>query len=256
MHLQMSPYLASPYKSPSQRARVLSETWARDNLYCLRCASTSLRSAPPNAKVVDFICPQCQAAFQLKSQSRAYSRRICDSAFEPMRRAIERNEAPNLFAMHYERTGWTVRDLIFIPSFALTLSCLEKRKPLGPKARRAGWVGCNILLTNIPMDARITLVLGGAAVSAQRARQLYARLRGLEGQPHERRSWTLDVLNIVRSLGRTRFTLADVYARSQALERLYPVNQHVHAKIRQQLQRLRDMGLLEFAGRGSYVLKS
>jgi len=256
MQLQMPTHLAVSYKSMSQRARVLSEAWARDNLYCVRCASRSLLSAPPNAKVTDFICPQCQAAFQLKSQSRAFSRRICDSAFEPMRRAIERNEAPNLFAVHYERTGWTVRDLIFIPSFALTLSCLEKRKPLGPQARRAGWVGCNILLTNIPMDARIVLVLGGAVVSSQRARELYARLRGLESLPHDRRGWTLDVLNVARSLGRTRFTLADVYARSQVLERLYPGNRHVRAKIRQQLQRLRDMGLLEFVGKGNYVLRS
>lgn len=255
MHLQMSSVLATRYKSPSQRARVISEAWARDNLYCVRCDSPVLAPAQTNAQVVDFACPQCQARFQLKSQSRPFSRRICDSAFEPMRRAIEQNQAPNLFALQYEPAGWAVQNLIFIPSFALTLSSLEKRKPLGPQARRRGWVGCNILLANIPADARISLVFQGKALAAARARQLYGRVRALEGLPHHRRGWTLDVLNTVRSIGQTRFTLSDVYAREYLLQRLYPQNRHVREKIRQQLQHLRDMGLVEFDGRGKYALK-
>ena len=78
----------------------------------------------------------------------------------------------------------------------------------------------------------------------------------MEGLPHDRRGWTLDVLNVVRSLGRDRFTLADVYARSSVLQKMYPQNQHIREKIRQQLQRIRDMGLIEFAGGGQYVLKA
>jgi hypothetical protein len=66
------------------------------------------------------------------------------------------------------------------------------------------------------------------------------------------RGWTLDVLNVVRSLGGEDFSLADVYARSPELARLHPRNLHVHDKIRQQLQRLRDLGLVEFVGRGEY----
>lgn len=255
MQLQMTSERAANYKSASQRARVLSEAWARDNLYCVRCSSPSLRPAPPNAKVVDFVCPSCEAPFQLKSQARAFSRRICDSAFEPMRHAILENQAPNLFALHYDRARWNVLNLIFIPSFALTLSSLERRKPLGPQARRKGWVGCNILLTNIPADARIVLVSQGTAVSSEAARHLFARLRGLETLPHDRRGWTLDVLNTVRSLGKARFTLSDVYSYSGELQRLHPRNRHVREKIRQQLQQLRDMGLVEFVGRGSYALK-
>ena len=66
------------------------------------------------------------------------------------------------------------------------------------------------------------------------------------------RGWTLDVLNVVRSLGREDFSLADVYARSAELARLHPRNRFVRPKIRQQLQILRDLGLLEFLGRGRY----
>lgn len=256
MNVQMPSSLAFRYKSPSQRARVVSEAWARDNLYCVRCASPTLRPLPPNSQVADFVCPHCDANFQIKSQSRPFSTRICDSAFDPMRRAVEQGRAPNLFALHYDPAGWAVRDLLFVPAFALTLSSLEKRKPLGPQARRKGWVGCNILLTNIPPDARIVLISDGNVLERGRVRELYARLRGLEDLPHYRRGWTLDVLNVVRSLGHTRFTLAEVYAHGNVLHRQYPRNRHVREKIRQQLQRLRDMGLIEFKGRGRYVLRA
>jgi len=59
-------------------------------------------------------------------------------------------------------------------------------------------------------------------------------------------TWTEDVLKIVRSLGKKRFSLADVYGKSTELQRLHPDNQHVEAKIRQQLQVLRDLGILKF----------
>ena len=62
------------------------------------------------------------------------------------------------------------------------------------------------------------------------------------------------MLNVVRSLGGEEFSLADVYARSGELARLHPQNLHIHDKIRQQLQRLRDLGLVEFLGRGRYRL--
>jgi type II restriction enzyme len=38
------------------------------------------------------------------------------------------------------------------------------------------------------------------------------------------------------------------------LAKLHPHNAHVRDKIRQQLQVLRDLGLLEFLGGGSYYL--
>ena len=62
------------------------------------------------------------------------------------------------------------------------------------------------------------------------------------------------MLNVVRALGREEFTLAQVYARGEELQRLHPQNRYVEAKIRQQLQRLRDLGFVEFVGRGEYRL--
>lgn len=81
-------------------------------------------------------------------------------------------------------------------------------------------------------------------------------MRPLESVGYEKRGWTLEVLSVVRSLGKPVFNLAEVYGHSEELHLLHPGNVHVREKIRQQLQRLRDMGLVEFLGGGRYRLKS
>ena len=63
------------------------------------------------------------------------------------------------------------------------------------------------------------------------------------------------MLNVVRLLDKREFCLRDVYLRDEALRRLHPNNLHVRDKIRQQLQRLRDLGFLEFLGGGMYQVK-
>jgi type II restriction enzyme len=82
----------------------------------------------------------------------------------------------------------------------------------------------------------------------------YQRLRPLARLNVETRGWTLDVLTAVRSLNQREFFLSDIYGREQQLARLHPKNFHIRDKIRQQLQVLRDMGLVNFVGRGMYRL--
>ncbi|HXN93810.1 MAG TPA: hypothetical protein VN879_04870 [Candidatus Acidoferrales bacterium] len=74
----------------------------------------------------------------------------------------------------------------------------------------------------------------------------WADLPPLEKLQVGKRGWTLDVLQVVQSLGKMDFTLADVYERANDLAKLHPNNAHVRDKIRQQLQVLRDLGLLDF----------
>jgi type II restriction enzyme len=126
--------------------------------------------------------------------------------------------------------------------------------PPGPLTRRAGWVACNILLDKIPVNARIPVVNEGTPVTSQEVRASYNRLRPLEKLQVEKRGWALDVLQVVQSLGKLEFTLADVYAQAGDLAKLHPNNAHVRDKIRQQLQVLRDLGLLTFLGSGEYRL--
>jgi type II restriction enzyme len=165
------------------------------------------------------------------------------------------DRTPNLYALHYGLSEWAVANVILIPRFAFPLSAIEKRKPLAQTARRAGWVGCNILLHAIPPDARIKIVSDGKPVAPTAVREQNARLRPLAKIKSEQSGWTLDVLNVVRSLGKSEFDLADVYKSDAKLAKLHPANRHVRDKIRQQLQILRDLGLLEFLGGGEYWLR-
>ncbi|HTV59966.1 MAG TPA: DpnI domain-containing protein [Verrucomicrobiae bacterium] len=242
------------YKSASQRARVGTESWGAANLFCPACESPRLRSEPQGTAAIDYVCPSCASAFQLKSQSRALARKIVDAAYSEMRRAILGDGTPNLFVLHYDLTAWSVRTLILIPRFAFALSALERRPPLAPTARRAGWVGCNIVLDRIPLDARIPIIQEGRVQPKQTVREAYQHLRPLETIKVEKRGWTLDVLNTVRALNKREFELADIYRDASRLAKLHPDNRHVLPKIRQQLQILRDLGLLEFLGGGSYRL--
>jgi type II restriction enzyme len=242
------------YKSASQRARVGTESWGATNFFCPACESPRLRSSRQGTAAIDYVCPSCDSPFQLKSQSKPLGAKIVDAAYSQMKRAILEDRTPNLFVLHYDLETWAVRTVLLIPHFAFVLSSLEKRPPLAPTARRAGWVGCNILLDKIPVHARISIVSEGTPHTPREVRRSYNRLRPLEKLQVEKRGWTLDVLQVVQSMRKTEFTLADAYEHTETLAKLHPKNTHVRDKIRQQLQVLRDLGLLDFLGGGSYRL--
>lgn len=250
----MPAHLAQAYNNPAQRARVVSEAWGLDNLYCPNCQSSYLTATPRNTPAIDFICPGCNSPFQLKSKSAPIGDRINDAAYSAMMRAILEDRTPNLYALHYSRISWEVRNLILVPHFAFSVSAIEERKPLAATARRAGWVGCNIVLKNIPADARISLVSNGIPAPPHKVRESFRRLRPLEEIGVKERGWTLDVLRVVRSLGKTEFSNSDVYAFESQFEQLHPDNRHIRDKIRQQLQVLRDRGFLVQTHRGFWAI--
>ena len=68
------------------------------------------------------------------------------------------------------------------------------------------------------------------------------------------KGWLLDVMLCVEKIGHKEFSLNEVYGFENALSLKHPDNHHVKAKIRQQLQFLRDKGYLEFVERGLYRL--
>jgi type II restriction enzyme len=243
------------YKSASQRARVSTEPWGAANLYCPACDSPRIESLRANTPAHDFKCPSCLSWFQLKSKSSVFGRRVQDGAFDTMRRTIVEDRTPNLFLLQYKRPELVVENVLLIPHFAFSESMLERRKPLSPTAERAGWVGCNFLLDRIPADARIPVIQDGQTVSSAKVRKAYEKLRPLEKLNVQKRGWTLDVLQIVKGLSKKEFTLKEVYDQEEALAKLHPDNHNVQPKIRQQLQVLRDLDLLEFLTPGFYRLK-
>lgn len=60
------------------------------------------------------------------------------------------------------------------------------------------------------------------------------------------------MLNLIRKLPEDSFKLSDVYKFEDQLKLIFPGNNNVKPKIRQQLQVLRDAGILTFLGGGKY----
>jgi len=251
MHLAL-PEPPPHYKSPQQRARAVTEGWGETNLYCAHCNSDHLNRLKANTAAIDFDCPKCNALFQLKGRKQPIGGTLTDAAYDKMREAILTGRTPNLLALHYDSPTWRVKNLILIPHFAFSLAAVKKRPPLSARAKRHGWVGCNIILSNIPQDARIPIISEGIISEASSVRRWYQRLQPLAEIPLEQRGWTLDVLNGIRTLGESEFSLSEVYAQEERLARLHPHNHNIRPKIRQQLQILRDLGFLEFLGGGVY----
>jgi type II restriction enzyme len=117
-------------------------------------------------------------------------------------------------------------------------------------------VGSNILLGHLPTDARISIVEDGREVPKSVVRDSWNRFLFLREQSVYSRGWLADVLACVRQLDRETFTLADVYAFDKQLAELHPRNRHIRPKIRQQLQILRDYGIVEFLGKGVYRIRN
>ncbi len=251
--LTLDSNLALGYKSKSQIARLVSEKWGLSNLYCPACDSDSLTQSPNNTPAIDFVCPLCQQSFQLKSSSKWNEYKVMDAGYDAMMKAVQSDAVPNLLVMQYS-TNWHVNNLLLIPCFFFSPSSVEKRKPLSPNARRAGWVGCNILLNAIAPEGKLRLVSNGAQTDAAVVRQQYQQVRPLSQLNATRRGWTLDVLNVIGRFGNRPFELSEVYDFEVHFSTLHPDNHRVREKIRQQLQVLRDLNLLQFLGGGKYVL--
>lgn len=176
-----------------------------------------------------------------------------DAGFDAMMQAVQSDDNPNLLVMQYS-AAWKVSNLLLVPSFFFSASSIEKRNPLGPTARRAGWVGCNILLSAIAPEGKLHIVSNGAPTSATTIRQKYQHLRPLSQLEATSRGWTLDVLNVVSQFRSRPFELSEVYQFEAHFAVLHPENHRIREKIRQQLQILRDLNLLQFLGRGRYSL--
>lgn len=247
--------LAERYHSAAQKARVVTENWAVTNMYCVACPSPRIEATPTGSQAIDFRCPRCEEPYQLKSCSHVFGARVVDGAHKAMVKAIQAGSTPHLLLLQYSLLDATIPNLYFIPRFALTESCLQQRPPLRQGTRREGWIGCNILLGNIPLDTRITIISNRQVVPRSHTRAEYQRALPLATLRADQRGWTLDVLKVVRELRRERFSLADVYARESHLAALHPKNHNIQPKIRQQLQVLRDLGFIDFVSPGQYQVR-
>lgn len=243
---------AARYKSPSQKIRVLTENWVDDEVFCPSCGADVARYEH-NRPVADFHCPICKEEYELKSKGGNVGRKIVDGAFRTTIERLKSNHNPNLFLLAYDPRNYEVVNFCVIPKYFFVPQIIEERKPLSETARRAGWVGCNIVLSDIPQTGKIFYIKDRIPLSQKAVLESWQKTLFLRQQPKiTERAWIMDIMNCIERLGKREFSLVEVYAFEKELQGKHPRNLHIRDKIRQQLQILRDGSYLEFLGRGKY----
>lgn len=243
---------SASYISGSQSARVRTERWVADHMYCINCGAAGLSQFPNNTPVADFFCPRCQDQFEVKATKKAIGARVVDGAYHTKIERLQSATNPNLLLIGYDATAHAVRNVCVVPKHFFTPDIIEKRKPLADTARRAGWVGSNILLGKIPDAGRIFVMREGLPEAKETVLAKWQQTLFLRETSGTARGWLIEVMKAIERIEHYEFNLDDVYAFEPHLGALYPGNNNVRPKIRQQLQVLRDNGFLEFTGRGQY----
>lgn len=244
--------LVARYKSPSQKVRVLTEEWVGEEVFCPSCGAY-INRYENNRPVADFYCPVCKEDYELKGKGRSFGNKIVDGAFKTAIERLKGNLNPNLFLLSYNPKNYEVLNFCVIPKYFFVPQIVEKRKPLSITARRAGWVGCNIILDSIPQTGKIFYIKDKLLLPYETVLENWKKTLFLKEEPRIReRSWIIDIMNCIERLGMKDFSLAAVYSFEKELQRKHPRNYHIRDKIRQQLQILRDTGYLEFLGGGRY----
>lgn len=252
MDLNFDTSISEGFTSSSQIARLLTEHWVSRNVYCPSCGNSNLRSFKNNNPVGDFHCDNCKAEYELKSKKDSFGRRIVDGAFSSMIQRINASNNPHFFFLNYSPSESKVKNFIVIPKHYFIDDIVEKRQPLADTARRARWIGCNILLNNIPASGKIFLVKNEQIVPTKSVLESWNKTAFLANQKKEARGWTIETLKLLDRIQSNEFDLNDVYAFETELKDKFPSNNFIKDKLRQQLQVLRDRGLLEFKDRGKY----
>jgi hypothetical protein len=245
----------TPYTSGSQSARAWTERWVHDQAYCPNCGSPKINSFPNNSPVADFFCSSCKEEYELKSHKSVFGNKVLDGSYRTKCDRLAADNNPNLFLLNYDLKRLSVLNLFVVPKHFFVLDIIEKRKPLAATARRAGWVGSNILLSEIPQSGKF-FVRAGQPEPKESVLSKWRQTLFLRDQEQEARGWLIEVMKCVEEIGRRDFQIDDIYAFEERLSRIYPDNRNVRPKIRQQLQFLRDRGYLDFVSRGYYRLRS
>ena len=250
MDLYFDPAQAAGYKSRAQIVRVLSEHWLKANIPCINCGG-ALEKTANNSYVKDFTCPHCGENYELKSASGNHApKRITTGEYHTLLRRLHAEDAPNFLVLSYRAPDYAVQQLLLIPRHYLTADMIRARKPLSDTARRQGWTGSTIDLSTLPASGKIALIEQMQPADPHRVRQQWLANRYLHGMGRQK-TWLIATLRCLEQLPQT-FTVADLYRFVPQPARTYPANHNIDAKLRQQLQTLRDQGKIPFLTRGHY----
>ena len=216
-------------------------------MYCPNCGNDYLIRLPNNSPVMDFRCQKCDETYELKSTNEKSDKKILGGAYYKMIQQIRKGTRPNLLLLQYDNT-YKVTKLTIVPKFFIIPDVIEKRPPLSPNASRHGWIGCYILYNNIPNQGKLPIISDGKMIDRASVTADYQKIQKLRIKSLYSRGWLIDTLRCINIIDSPNgiFTLKDIYSYADILAKKHPRNNNIEAKIRQQLQFLRDRGFIEF----------
>ena len=255
MQIYFDTKIAERYHSVSQKIRVLSEAWVGTEAFCPNCG-VNLNQFQNGKPVADFYCSKCHEEYELKSKKGSIGIKIVDGAYRTMLERLKSDNNPNFFLLNYDLRSYEIQNFFVVPKHFFVPEVIERRKPLLETARRAGWVGCNIVLKDIPVTGKIFYIKNRIIESKGQVLENWRKTLFLREQRKlAAKGWILDIMNCIDKIDKRDFSLNDVYAFEKLLGQKHPNNRHIRDKIRQQLQFLRDKGYLDFVTRGKYRLR-
>ncbi len=253
MQLTFNTNLSTQYKSQSQKIRVLTESWVKNEIFCPNCGNP-VSEYQANKPVGDFYCSNCSEDYELKSKKNSLGKKILDGAYKTMLERLQSDTNPNFFFLNYDLQNYEVINFFVIPKHFFTPEIIIPRKKGIPN--RPNYIMCSIDLVGIPESGKIFYIKNRQKKSKQEVLETWQKTLFLrESQKTELKGWILDIMKCIDNLGKKEFTLDEMYAFEKILSQKYTNNKHIKDKIRQQLQFLRDKGYIEFVSRGIYRLK-
>jgi type II restriction enzyme len=235
----------------NKKAIAFTEPFVEENFYCPYCGS-SLIGCDNNDKVRDFDCSKCDENYELKSkQGKSLGKTIADGKFNTMIERINSNSNPNFYFMNYDKNNFDVINFCAVPNYFFTPNIIIPRQKGIPN--RPDYIMCNIDISNIPNSGKIFYVKDREIISKNKVLDDWNKTLFLKNSNNiEVKGWLLDIMQCIEKLDEKKFSLRDLYIFENYLKIKHPENNNIQAKIRQQLQSLRDKGYLKFTNRGNY----
>ncbi len=251
MNLTFQTSLSTSYKNNSQKIRVMSEKWTLKNWFCPNCGG-KLSGQKNNKKVSDFLCKKCLEDFEQKASKNKFKWKTIAGEYNTYIEKLKEKDKPNFFFLHYIDKKYLVEDFFVVPKYFFVPEIIEKRAKW--LKNRPNYYMCSILFWKIPNSWKIYYIEDWKEISKEKILEKWQKTAFLkEIKQIKSKWWILDIMNIVESLNKQKFSLNEVYAFEKDLEKLHPENKNIKAKIRQQLQFLRDKWYLKFLEkRGNY----
>lgn len=114
MNLSFDLSLAAQYTNQSQKIRVLTENWVKNEIFCPNCGS-KIVDYENNRPVADFYCSKCKEEYELKSKKDNIGNKIVDGAYKTMIKRLQSADNPNFFFLNYNLQNHEINNFAVIP---------------------------------------------------------------------------------------------------------------------------------------------